>query len=370
MVKYRFSKEINAAFSASLKKKVNAYFKDNNISRTANASMVRKTFLALSLYFGLYLIILFAGITSLPLMFSLWLLLGVGQAFIGTSVMHDVLHGSFSKNKIAKAFLEIPVVAIGVESTLWKLQHNVLHHTFTNIEHADEDIAPKYVLRLTENQPRRWFHKYQHYYATFFYSLVVILWMTVKDFVKLSQYRKMGLVKSNSESFYVITKIVLRRSVFFGLFLVIPLIFLDFSPILIVSMFLTMLAVSGLVLTVIFQAAHIVQECASLQQDEELIKENWYVHQLMTTSNYQTNSKWMTYFFGALNFQVEHHLFPNICHVHYPEISKIVRASAAEFNIPYNSHQTFVSAIQSHYKHLRELGRHDHVPILSSVSYV
>jgi len=369
MIRYKFSKDINLEFAKALKKGVNAYFKENDLSKKANASMILKTFLATAIYFSLYFLIVFSGISSLPLMFALWILLGAAQAFIGMAVMHDALHGSFSNNKITNALMQIPVIAIGVESKLWQLQHNVLHHTYTNIEHADEDIAPRYVLRMTENQPRKWFHRYQHYYVTFFYGLTVILWMTVKDFVKLNRYKKTGLITSNKSALATLAQIIFRRALFYGALLVVPLFVLDFSPLLIVLMFVTMLTVSGLILTIIFQAAHIVPDCVALQQDEKLIEENWHVHQLMTTSNYQTDSKWMTYFFGALNFQVEHHLFPNICHVHYPEIAKIVKATAAQFAIPYNCQKTFGGAVISHYKHLKELGRNDSVPVKSTFVY-
>lgn len=369
MIRYKFSKQINLEFATTLRSRVNAYFKDNDISKKANTHMVTKSIFATTLYFALYFVILFSGISSMPLMFGLWMLLGAAQAFIGMSVMHDVLHGSFSKNKAVNTLMQIPIIGIGVESTLWQLQHNVLHHTFTNIEHADEDIAPRYVLRLTEHQTRRWFHRYQHYYVTFFYSLIVILWMTSKDFLKLAHYKKTGLIATNKAAMHTLLRILYKRTLFYGVFLVIPMFVLNFSPWIVLLMFISMLAVSGLVLSIIFQTAHIVEECATIKQDEHLIEENWHVHQLMTTSNFGINSKWVTYFSGSLNYQVEHHLFPDICHVHYPQISKIVQTTAAEYGIPYNCQKTFGSAVMSHFAHLRELGKRDVIASKATVSY-
>ena len=274
MIRYRFSKEINQDFSKSLKSRVNSYFKDNGISPRANSTMVIKSLVATVLYFSIYFIILFSGITNLTFIFGLWMLLGAAQAFIGTSVMHDVLHGSLTKNKLLNFGLQIPVIAIGVEPTIWKLQHNVLHHTYTNIEHADEDIASRYVLRMTENQPRRWFHKYQHYYVTFLYSLLTIIWMTAKDFIKLGKYYKTGLVSSKKEAFKTLLNIILHRAIFYFTFLVLPIYVLDFPPLLVVAMFVSMLMVSGVVLSIIFQLAHVVEDCVTLDQDEEKINEN------------------------------------------------------------------------------------------------
>ena len=369
MIRYRFSKEINQDFSKSLKSRVNSYFKDNGISPRANSTMVIKSLVATVLYFSIYFIILFSGITNLTFIFGLWMLLGAAQAFIGTSVMHDVLHGSLTKNKLLNFGLQIPVIAIGVEPTIWKLQHNVLHHTYTNIEHADEDIASRYVLRMTENQPRRWFHKYQHYYVTFLYSLLTIIWMTAKDFIKLGKYYKTGLVSSKKEAFKTLLNIILHRAIFYFTFLVLPIYVLDFPPLLVVAMFVSMLMVSGVVLSIIFQLAHVVEDCVTLDQDEEKINENWSVHQLMTTSNFAVDNKIITYLFGGLNYQVEHHLFPNICHVHYPAISKIVKATAQEYGIPYHCQNTFGSALKSHYAQLKELGRSDSLPVTSTLIY-
>ena len=368
MIKYKFSKDINKEFSLTLRQRVNGYFKENEISRQANSTMAIKVILVTSFYLGIFSIILFSGISNVAIMFLLWMLLGAGQAIIGTSIMHDVLHGSFSKNKWINAVMQIPIILIGVEPSIWKIQHNVLHHTYTNIEDADEDIAPRYVLRLTEHQPRKWFHKYQHWYVSFFYSLLTIIWMTAKDFIKLTKYYKVGLV-TKKETLGIFLNIVLRRVIFYGLFLVLPLNMLDFSAGTIVLMFVSMLMVSGLSLSIIFQTAHVVQGCVAVQNDEEHIKENWYVHQLMTTSNYAIENKWITYFFGALNYQVEHHLFPNISHVHYPKISKIVSETAAEYGIPYKCNSTFGSAIKNHYQHLKELGNNDTVAVTSTFRF-
>ena len=369
MIRYKFSKEVNQEFSKTLRVRVSGYFKRNNISRKANTLMVNKVIFASLVYFAIYGLMMFANISSLPLMFLLYMLLGLGQTFIGTSVMHDVLHGSFSKNKWVNALMHIPIVAIGVEPTVWRIQHNVLHHTYTNIDDADEDIASRYVLRMTENQPRKWFHSFQHYYVTFFYSLLTIIWVTVKDFIKLKGYAQAGLV-TTKEAFFAVLKVLGTRIVYYGMFLVAPAYFLDYTFVQVFLMFISMLLVSGLLLSIIFQMAHVVQDCVAIQQDEELIKENWYVHQLMTTSNFAIHNKYITYFIGGLNYQVEHHLFPDVCHVHYPELSKIVKETAEEYGIPYHCQSTFGLALASHYKHLKDLGQNDMAQVTSGFVYV
>ena len=80
------------------------------------------------------------------------------------------------------------------------------------------------------------------------------------------------------------------------------------------------------------------------------------IHQLKTTANFAKHSKLVTWYVGGLNFQIEHHLFPNICHVHYKKISNIVKATAEEYGILYNDKKTYFGAVRSHYKMLKELG--------------
>ena len=198
MINHKFSEEVNKAFALELKSKVNEYFATNQISRNANELMVIKTIMALLLYLVPYFIMVLLAPNSTLLLFGLWAIMGFAKAFIGTSVMHDSLHGSYSKNRRVNSFIGISAWLVGVDSTIWKLQHNVLHHSYTNIEDADDDIAPRYVLRFSPNQPLRWFHKFQHIYALFFYFTNTLMWVTFKDFAKAYQYHKRGLRKKRS----------------------------------------------------------------------------------------------------------------------------------------------------------------------------
>ncbi len=357
MIHYKFAKDLDRHFSDTLKIRVANYFTDNGIDRNANSDMVIKSIVAIGFYLFTYLVMVFSGISSVPILFGLWALLGVGQAFIGTAVMHDVLHGSYSKDKRINRIMTFAPIIIGVEPLTWKIQHNVLHHTYTNIEEADEDIAPRYVLRFTPNQPKRWFHRFQHIYVVFFYSIPIIIWATAKDFIKIFKYRKLGLIQPGRALANAFIGVVFRKSIFYFIFLAVPMWALPVSAGMVIGMFITMLVVTGLVLSLVFQTAHLVPDLSFVEQEEEYIRQNWSTHQLLTTTNYATGNKFLTWFFGSLNFQVEHHLFPNICHVHYPQLAKIVKATALEFGLPYHEQKTFGSAIAQHFKMLYALGR-------------
>ncbi|MEM9868828.1 MAG: fatty acid desaturase, partial [Bacteroidota bacterium] len=114
----------------------------------------------------------------------------------------------------------------------------------------------------------------------------------------------------------------------------------------------------GVILSVIFQLAHIVEDADTPLPDETgSMKNTWAIHQLFTTVNFGTRNRIMNWFTGGLNHQVEHHIFPNISHIHYTKIAKIVKQTAKEFNLPYHEYKTTRKAIISHFKHLKELGK-------------
>ncbi len=372
MIKYKFSRE-NSEFFKTLRSRVYSYFKEEKLSRNANPLMVLKTISALSMYLVPFALILFSGIANLWILFALWIAMGLGKSFIGTSVMHDALHGSYSDKKWINSWIGFTAFIIGANPKMWKLQHNVLHHTYTNIEHADEDISPRFVLRFTPHQPRRWFHRYQHIYASFFYSLSILLWVTIKDFRKIFEYSDMGLIAKGKAFWSYLLEISIHRVLYFGAFLVLPMILLPVAAWQVVGMYLCMEAITGLVLTLIFQTAHVMPDSHFVDQEHEEIEENWAIHQLLTTTNFGTKNKVLSWFTGGLNFQIEHHLFPEICHIHYPEIARIVKQTAAEFNLPYHEIKTFRSALLSHFQMLKDLGRKDHlspmqVPVSRGIS--
>jgi len=274
--------------------------------------------------------------------------------------MHDAIHGSYSGNGLVNKLISFSAVIIGADPQIWKIQHNVLHHTYTNIEHADEDISPRYVMRFSPNQPKRWFHRFQHIYALFFYSISTLIWVTYKDFLKMFDYYRQGLVKKSVPFGIQVIFLLFRKSLYYFFLIALPIIVLPFSTWIVLMMFVSMHLVSGLLLSLVFQTAHVMPNSHFImpESDEDLIENNWSVHQLLTTTNYAMKNKLIYWFTGGLNHQIEHHLFPHVCHVHYPQLAKIVRNTTDEFNLPYYAERSFGSAIASHFRMLKLLGRH------------
>jgi len=355
-IEYKFSKTDNNVFGKAVNARVNEFFVKENIDRLADRDMILKTLVSFGFYMGIYFLILFGGVPNIFVLLFLWVLLGLGQGFVGMCIMHDKVHGAYAKNWWVNLLLEIPVIAIGVESLIWKIEHNIMHHNYTNVDGLDQDIYHRVVFRFSKHQSKRWFHRYQHIYATFFYGLLIMEWMTVKDFMKVIKYRKIGFLKTNSEAMLRVLLILLKKSVFYILFLLIPLYVIDFSAEWVFLMFLTMLVVAGIYMTIVFQMAHVVPHTTFIEKESK-DGENWHIHQMKTTSNFANDNRFLTFILGGLNYQIEHHLHPGVCHVHYPKIAKIVKSTATEFGVPYNTYRSIWEAISMHYALLRKLGR-------------
>lgn len=362
----KFNKTQDIEFINILQRRVRKYFKENNISKFANSKMVFKTVFMLSLYLVPYFLVIFNVFESAWMLYVLYILMGLGMSGIGLSVMHDANHGAYSKNKNVNKYLGFVMNFLGGSSLTWKIQHNVLHHSFTNITGVDEDIDPGKVMRFSPHEEHHKIHKYQHIYAWFLYSLMTISWFTIKDFKQIVRYHKEGLTKSTGQSFRsILWSMIGSKAFYFGYSLAIPLLMVTTVPwYVFLGAYFVMHFVCGLVLAAIFQPAHVMPtNDYPMPDDTGSVENNWAVHQLLTTANFAPQSKFFSWFVGGLNFQIEHHLFPNICHIHYKKISKIVKETAKEFNLPYYSQKTFVKALVEHTKMLKALGQKEFVPV-------
>jgi linoleoyl-CoA desaturase len=344
-----------AKFFATVKSRVDQYFKERHLSSHANTAMVLKTLLFLGGLAGVYALIM-SGIFSPWAMFGLALLLGAIKAFIGFNVCHDAIHGGYSANKKVNKVLGLVFNVIGANAYVWSITHNVVHHTYTNIPGHDEDIevAPG-MIRLSPEDELKPIMRYQHWYAFPLYGLASLVWVFRKDYKKFFQ-KKIGQIENN-HGLVEYFNLFFFKAVYYTLFIVLPLIFLDITWWQFVIGFVCMHIVEGTILGVVFQLAHVVENTAFPKVNvDNNIEEAWAVHQMQTTADFARKSKILSFFVGGLNFQVEHHLFPQVCHIHYPKIAPIVEATAKEFNVPYIDNPTFLKAIQSHYRMLKHFG--------------
>lgn len=353
----KFIDQNKSTFLPTLKERVEQYFTKKGISRNANGFMVFKTIFFISIMLALYVLIL-TGIFPLYLQLIVAMLLGMSMSFIGFNVCHDALHGSYSSNKKVNKALGFIFNIIGANTYVWNITHNIVHHSYTNIAGHDEDIeiAPG-LIRVSETDKLNKLQRYQHIYAFFLYGLTTISWFFRKDYLKFFQ-KKIGESHTNKHPKIEYFNLFFYKLLYYSLFIFIPLLILNITWWQFLIGFLAMNVAEGLVLGLVFQLAHVVENTEIRYPTENNnIEEAWAVHQLITTANFAPKSKFAAFICGGLNFQVEHHLFPKICHVHYRHISDIVKKTAAEYNLPYNVNRTFLIALRSHYYFLKKLGR-------------
>ncbi len=344
-------------FFITLKSRVDEYFEKNNISRHANTTMVVKSLVLLTAYIGPFVVLLVAQ-PSTGVSMALWTVMGLAMAGLGMSVMHDAIHGAYSASPRVNAAMGGVLWLLGGSIFNWRLQHNVLHHTYTNVINMDDDINDKLVLRFSPHTEARSYHRFQWIYAFAFYSIMTLYWVTAKDFLQFYKYKAEGVNRNTpAENRITLLRIALLKVVYFSVIIGLPVaVGLPIGQI--IGGFLIMHIVSGLVLTTVFQLAHSLEETAHpIPNADGQIENEWAIHQLNTTANFSRHNKWLSWYVGGLNFQVEHHLFPTICHVHYPKIAPIVEQTAREFGIPYLENDTFFTALRSHVGVLKQLGR-------------
>jgi len=308
--------------------------------------------------FSIPLLTISTGIlTSTWQIFLLYILSGLGMAGIGMGVMHDAIHGSYSSNRTLNRAMSQTMNMVGANASVWRIQHNVLHHTYTNIEGADDDLNTPLFLRFTPKRLWAAIHKYQYLYTWVFYGLSTISWISTKDFIRLNRYSQLGFIKKGREYNTHLAGLIIWKLAYYTYGLILPLMFSGFNWGIVLLAFLCMHIITGLSISLVFQTAHIMpSNDFPTPCNEGGINCNWTVHQLNTTSNYAPGNGLFSWMIGGLNYQIEHHLFPNICHVHYPEISGIVEQTANEFGISYNTLPTFGAALKEHAKMLRQLG--------------
>jgi linoleoyl-CoA desaturase len=354
-----FSNNTRAEFFEDVRKRVNEYFKANNISKFANYKMVIKSIVMLLIYFVPYGMLVSGSITSVWVVLGLWILMGVGMAGIGLSIMHDANHGAYSNNSIVNKVLGYLLNFVGGSVTNWKIQHNILHHSYTNIEGHDEDITSIGLLRFSPSQKQYKIHRYQYIYAWFFYSLMTLSWFAYKDIPQLIRYKKEGKIDTRKRSYASLMAELVGMKLLYAFYVIIlPLIMLNFPWWVTIAGFFLMQAICGLFLTTIFQLAHVMPTSKfPLPDHKGSIENSWAVHQLYTTTNFSPRSRFLSWFIGGLNYQIEHHLFPNICHIHYRKISSIVKKTAHEFGMPYHTQPSFIAAVSSHVRMLKILGK-------------
>ena len=354
----RYSRD-TTDFTKTLRRRVDAYFKEHQLTKKGNWGLHAKSVLMLALYFVPWALITW-GVTGNGAWF--WVaevVMGFGLAGIGLNIMHDANHDAYSDKKWVNLWVGRVLDLVGGNAAIWKIQHNVLHHTFTNVDGLDEDIDMHPFMRFSPLKPRYWWHRFQHIYSWGFYALMTLFWMTAKDWLQLRRYHKKNLIKPSGTTVAKLAgSLAFTKVGYFSYALVLPMLFSGAHWAQVLFGWCLMQLIAGFLLAIVFQPAHVMEEHDyQMAEKGAQLDVDPLTHQLRTTSNFGTNSRLFTWCVGGLNHQIEHHLFPNISHVHLRNIAPIVKKTAEEFGIPYRSNTTYWQAILLHTNMLRALGR-------------
>ncbi|TMI70069.1 MAG: acyl-CoA desaturase [Bacteroidetes bacterium] len=346
----------NSIFYTSLKNNVENYFSTNNIRKTGDWRLYSKALILVPSAIALYIILLTVSLPALPAILLAGLL-GLIMASIGFNMMHDACHGSYSSKKWVNETVGYSLNALGGNAFIWKFKHNILHHTYTNVDGIDDDIAKSPLMRHCSTQKWVPAHRFQHIYVVLVYCITSLAWVFIMDFNK---YFKQKILVTPLQKMSTKEHIIFWASKVLYLFfyIALPVSIVGWGPWAIgfVCMHVTM----GLALALVFQLAHVVEDVefeAAIGMDHKLIENEWAIHQVRTTANFAPRNWFVNWYVGGLNYQIEHHLFARISHVHYPAISKIVQDTCRQFNIPYNSFPTMSKSLVSHFKMMKQLGK-------------
>lgn len=369
MQKITFNGAMDRAFHDELHGRVDAYFKERGISQKGDRRMALKVAVVLAVFVVLYASVLaapalFIGlplVALLPIVF----LLGATLAQLGFNVGHDAIHGAASDKPWVNRLLAMSFDIAGASSYNWSHAHNFVHHTYTNIPGVDHDLEPGPWLLFKPTPKPAWPYRAQHIYAWFLYGFTTLVWLFKKDFVQiLAPDPRTG----KHAAFVDVLRVVRAKLLYAVFFVAVPLLVMDLTWWQFLLGSFVMHFATGASLAIVFQLAHCVEETAFPSPVNGKIERGFMAHQLMTTCNFAGNDPVVTFFTGGLNHQVEHHLFPKICHVHYAALAPIVKATAEKYGLPYLETPTFFGALRSHTRALVRFGRPQRAEVLAAIS--
>jgi len=341
-------------FQRELRSVVEKYFQDPRKREWDCPQMYAKTALIFGSFALVYVLLVFAVSTwwqALPLT----ILLGLIAVAIGLNVQHDGGHHAYSKHDWINRLMSMSLDFLGGSSYYWHTKHGILHHTFVNIPDYDVDTEVGILGRMTPHQKRLPIHKWQHLYFWILYGLLAINWHFISDFKAFftGRVEKVQVPRPKGTDLVIFFG---GKLAFFSMAFAIPMMFHPWWAV--ILLYLVAAFVLGLTLSMVFQLAHSVEEAefAVPNQASGDIETPWAIHQVKSTVDFARGDKFLSWLVGGLNFQIEHHLFPKICHINYPGISNRIKETCRKFGLSFHEHRTFWSGLLSHYRFLKRMG--------------
>ena len=361
---FRFEERAGVSgFSKALSQRVDDYFLNRRISKRADLQMVCKTVLGFAMWIGTYLLLMSGWFSALEIV-GVYVLHGYAQLFMGLNIAHDANHSAYSHNGRVNRILGYVFDLVGLSSYMWRLMHNDSHHFFVNVHGADTALVTGTVLRISPHDERRPFHRYQHIYAPFLYCLPTLDWVFMKDFRWLLYERRFGNRTVSKHPLSELLILFAGKAFYYTYTLVIPLLYLNVPWYSVVLGFVVMHFFLGFTLALTFQPNHFTQDSSFPEPDDNgHLSGNYIKHVFENTVDYARGNPLANWALGGLNLHVVHHMFPRICHVHYPALTEIIKSTAEEYGFAYNENKTIVGAFVAHLKWMKMLGNTDGDPV-------
>jgi linoleoyl-CoA desaturase len=350
-MKYKilFPKETDG-FLSTLNKKIDIYFFERGKSKYGNKKIIHRYLIIKTFIIANYVLMMISNSISVAVISFAFL----GPLFIvlTLNVSHDAVHGIAHSNSRINAYLAFQMDLFGANSYAWKKRHKTGHHIFPNVLNKDPDLKQSFMVKIFPNTERLFFHKYQHIYVPILYSFYTINWIFIRDF---KDFITKPLIREIPKKEYL--KFFAFKLVYFFIFFIIPIKYsvLGFSQVLIAIIFMHILA--SYFLTIALIPSHVSENSIfPLPNNKGVMPYSWSHHQVVTTSDFATKNKITTWLLGGFNHHVSHHLFPLISHVHYSEITPIIKETILEYGLPYTHVSSIFKAYKSHYKLLKKNG--------------
>lgn len=368
MMKIKYSSgSASSLFFRSLHQEVNELFSSTDLLPKARKLLWRKMYFYFSLHVAAYLLLFATSHEQTGWLILNYIFVGVSGLLLGFNVSHDAMHDTFSTNrKINHWLYHLSFNIQGNSAYLWKIRHRSSHHIFPNVDGCDADVDDNPFIRLSPQHPLRKYQRYQHYYSFFVYLFYTLHWFLFKDALYLFKKRVANLQQHEHP---LKEKVLFFAWKFLYLFLmlILPVICgYDFTTVLLC--FFIMHAVNSVLFIHFLISTHFCMETHFPAADKEgVLPFDYYTHQLATSLDYSTQSKFFNFILGGFNAHAAHHLYPKLPHTIYPVLSVLIEQKAREFNIPYNK-LSLAGAIRSHYRYLKMMGSTGYKKIIPVIS--
>jgi linoleoyl-CoA desaturase len=336
--------------------RIEGYFQKKGCSRKGGNEIPIKIAMICILYSGSYGLMLSNHFShGATLLFAV--IFGLTNVLIVFNIAHDAAHQALFKSNRANNIFSYGFNLVGTNGYLWGITHNQIHHSFPNVADYDLDIHQQSpLIRISPTVPRKKYHRFQPYYAVFLYIVTSLFFIFKKDFQEFDllakKDSKLLLNRKHKPLQYVI--FFLSKAIYWSVTILIPFLVIDVHWWQFLMGFLIVHFCMGLVLATVLIPVHMVDEAPFAVEVDNRIEDSWVLHVLKNTIDYSRNSKLANFLFGGLNTHLVHHLFPGICHVHYIDLSEILKQTVSEFGYEYRS-VSMAEAIASHFRLLKRM---------------